>query len=145
MKMRVSSNVVLRAFLQIALQGVSILSLAFSPLYPPPLDCRVSRILRLSSFHTSSSPPTNVPGLYIHCGNVHLASCKWPRSALQMSTLHPSAKAHLVSGLQATEVLVSLIIGSKPVDITVLEASSTSQETLVDAALLLDGEQSVGR
>jgi len=62
-----------------------------------------------------------------------------------MSTLHPSAKAHLVSGLQATEVLVSLIIGSKPVDITVLEASSTSQETLVDAALLLDGEQSVGR
>ena len=144
MKMRVSSNVVLRAFLQIALQGVSILSLAFSP-YRPPLDCRVSRILHLSSFHTSSSPPTNVPGLYIHCGNVHLASCKWPRSALQMSTLHPSAKAHLVSGLQATEVLVSLIIGSKPVDITVLEASSTSQETLVDAALLLDGEQSVGR
>jgi len=62
-----------------------------------------------------------------------------------MSLLHPSAKAHLVSGLQATEVLVSLIIGRKPVDITVLEASSTSQEMLVDAALLLDGEQPVGR
>lgn len=59
----------------------------------------------------------------------------------KMSAQDPSQKMHLVSGLQCTEVAISLQMNKKAIDVTVLEASSASQETLVDAALVLDDDE----